>query len=164
MKPQVCITHHPMDLPRHVSSPSNMHSNEPSTVVPICSFPTSTPHYTHQHQTSIPSKAIVPALTQNNHSGQDLQQWPISHTSPWADWHMLWRCQITGQQMQQDTCTTVCWPTSCNVWHPQKDLGSCYYTCPTMEQLSSMHQQWFHIPLHVKTPLWMQYQSSQHCP
>ena len=24
-KPQVCITHNPMDLPRHASSPSNMH-------------------------------------------------------------------------------------------------------------------------------------------
>ena len=30
MKPQVCITHNPMDLLRHVSSPSNMHSNEPN--------------------------------------------------------------------------------------------------------------------------------------
>ena len=54
--------------------------------------PTSTPSYTHQHQASIPSGAIVPMLTQNNHSGQDMQQRPISHTSLWADWHMLWSC------------------------------------------------------------------------
>ena len=48
---------------------------------------------------------------------------------------------------------------------PQKDLGSCYCdTCPTMEQLSSTHQQWFHILPHMETPLWMQCQSSQHCP
>ena len=51
------------------------------------------------------------------------------------------------------------------VWHPLKDLGSCYCdTHPTMEQLSSMHQQWFHILLHSGTPLWTQCQSSRHCP
>ena len=67
--------------------------------------------------------------------------------------------------MQQNTCATVCWSTSCNVQHPQKDLGSCYCdTCPTMEQLSSTHQQWFHILLHMETPLWMQCQGSWHCP
>ena len=38
-KPEVCITHNPMDLPRHASSPSNMHSNEPSTAVPFHSLP-----------------------------------------------------------------------------------------------------------------------------
>ena len=125
----------------------------------------STPSYTHQHQASIPSRAVVPMPTQNNHSGQDLQQWPIIHTSLWADWHMLQSCQITGWQMQQNTCATVCWSTSCNIWHPQKDLGSCYCdVCPTMEQLSSTHQQWFHTLLHVETPSWMQCQSSQHCP
>ena len=127
--------------------------------------PASTRSYTHWHQASIPSRAVVPMLTQNNHSSQDLQQWPIIHTSLWADQHMLWSCQITGQQMQQNTCATVCWSTICNVWHPQKDLGSCYCdTCPTTEQLSSMHQQWFNILLHVETPSWMQCQSSQHCP
>ena len=48
--------------------------------------------------------------------------------------------------MQQNTCTIVCWSTSCNIWHPTKDLGSCYCDMhPTMEQLSSMHQQWIHI-------------------
>ena len=31
MKPQACITHNPMDLLRHASSLSNMHSNEPNT-------------------------------------------------------------------------------------------------------------------------------------
>ena len=36
--------------------------------------------------------------------------------------------------------------------------------CPTMRQLSSMHQQWFHIPLHVETPSLAQCQSSQHFP
>ena len=67
--------------------------------------------------------------------------------------------------MQQNTCATVCWSTSCNIWHPLKDLGSCYCdTHPTTEQLSSMHQQWLHIPLHVETPSWMQCQSSWHCP
>ena len=45
-------------------------------------FPISTLSYTHQHQTSIPSRAVVPVPAQNNHSGQDMQQWPISHTSP----------------------------------------------------------------------------------
>ena len=125
----------------------------------------STLRYTHLHQASISSRATVPVLTQNNHSSQDPQQQPVIHTSPWADWHMLWSYQITGQQMQQNTCATICWSTSCNVWHSPKDLGSCYCDmCPTMEQLSSMHQQWFHIPLHVETPLWMQCQSSQHCP
>ena len=116
-------------------------------------------------QASIPSRAVVPMPTQNNHSGQDLQQWPIIHTSLWADQHTLWRHQITSWQMQQNTCTTLCWSTSCNVWHPKKNLDSCYCdTCPTMEQLWSMHQQWFHILLHVETPSWMQCQSSQHCP
>ena len=76
--------------------------------------------YTHWHQASIPSSTVVPMPTQNNHSSQDMQQWPISHTSPWADQHMLWSDQITGQQMQQNTCTTICWSTSCNVWHPPK--------------------------------------------
>ena len=126
--------------------------------------PTSTPSYTHQHQASIPSRAIVPVPTPNNHSSQGMQQWPVSHTSLWADQHMLRSHQITGWQMQQNTCTTVCWSTSCNVWHPQKDWGSCYCdTCPTSEQLSSMHQQWFHILLHAETPSWMQCQSSQNC-
>ena len=35
MKPQVCTTCSPMDLPRPVSSLPNMHSNKPSIVVPI---------------------------------------------------------------------------------------------------------------------------------
>ena len=40
--------------------------------------------------------------------------------------------------MQQNTCTTVCWSTSCNIRHPLKDLGSCYCDMhPKMEQLSS---------------------------
>ena len=52
----------------------------------------STLSYTHLHQASISSRAVVPMLPQNNHSGQDTQQWPISHTSPWADWHTLWGC------------------------------------------------------------------------
>ena len=43
--------------------------------------------------------------TQNNHSSQDMQQWPISHASPLADWHTLQSYQITGWQMQQNTCT-----------------------------------------------------------
>ena len=38
-KPQVCITHSPMDSPRYASSPSNMHSNEPNTVVLTHSLP-----------------------------------------------------------------------------------------------------------------------------
>ena len=67
--------------------------------------------------------------------------------------------------MQQDTCPPVCWSTSCNIWHPSKDLGSYYCdTCPPMEQLSSTHQQWFHILPYAETPPWMQCQSSQHCP
>ena len=67
--------------------------------------------------------------------------------------------------MQQNTCTTVCWSTSCNIWHPSKDLGSCYCDMhPTMEQLPSMHQQWFHILPCTETFLWMQCQSSWHCP
>ena len=61
---------------------------------------------------------------QNNYSSQDTQQGPIIHISLWADWHMLRSHQITGWQMQENTCTTVCWSTSCNVWHSQKDLGS----------------------------------------
>ena len=53
--------------------------------------------------------------------------------------------------MQQITCTHVCWSTSCNIRHPSKDLGSCYCDMhPPMEQLSSTHQQWFHIPLHME--------------
>ena len=44
-------------------------------------------------------------------------------------------------------------------------MSFCYCDmCPTMVQLSSMHQQWFHILPHAETPLWMQCQSSQHCP
>ena len=31
-----------------------------------------------------------------------MQRWPISHASPWADWHMLQSCQVTGRQMQQN--------------------------------------------------------------
>ena len=46
-----------------------------------------------------------------------------------------------------------------------KILGSCYCDMhPPTEQLSSMHQQWFQIPLHAETPPWMQCQSSWHCP
>ena len=56
----------------------------------------STLSYTHQHQASISSRGVIPMLTQNNHSSQDPQQWPIIHTSPWADQHMLWSHQITG--------------------------------------------------------------------
>ena len=67
--------------------------------------------------------------------------------------------------MQQNTCATVCWSTSCNIWHPQKDSGSCYCdTHSTTGQLSSMHQQWFHILPHAKTPPWMQCQGIWHCP
>ena len=88
--------------------------------------PDSTLSYTHQHQASISCRAVVPVLVQNNHSGQDMQQRPISYTSLWADQHTLRSCQITDWQMQQNICTTVCWSTSCNVWHPQKDLGSSY--------------------------------------
>ena len=33
-----------------------------------------------------------------------------------------------------------------------------------MEQLSSMHQQWFHILSHAKTPSWTQCQGGWHCP
>ena len=43
---------------------------------------TSTPSYTYRLQASISSRAVVPMQTQNNHSHQDMQQWPISHTSP----------------------------------------------------------------------------------
>ena len=92
----------------------------PTSQVQQCQYTAhsaSTPSYTHWHQASLPSRAIVPMPTQNNHSGQDLQQWPIIHTNLWADWHMFWSCQITGWQMQQNTCTTVCWSTSCNVWY-----------------------------------------------
>ena len=39
MKPQVCITPNPMDLLRHASSWSNMHSKEPNTVVPTHILP-----------------------------------------------------------------------------------------------------------------------------
>ena len=53
---------------------------------------TSTTSHTHWHQAPISSRAVVPMPTQNNHSSQDTQQWPISHTSPWADWYMLWNC------------------------------------------------------------------------
>ena len=67
--------------------------------------------------------------------------------------------------MQENTCDNVCWSTSCNIQHPPKDLGACYCDMhPTTEQLSSMHQQWFNIPPCIETPLWMQCQSSQHCP
>ena len=53
---------------------------------------TSISSYTYQHQTSISSRAVVPMLTQNNHSCQDMQQWTSSPTSPWIDWHTLWIC------------------------------------------------------------------------
>ena len=39
MKPQVSITHNPMDLLMHASSLSNMHSDEPNTAVPIHILP-----------------------------------------------------------------------------------------------------------------------------
>ena len=39
MKPEVHITHNPMDLLRHASSLSNMHSKEPNTVVLTHSSP-----------------------------------------------------------------------------------------------------------------------------
>ena len=35
---------------------------------------TSTSSYIYQHQASISSRAVVPTLTQNNHSSQDMQQ------------------------------------------------------------------------------------------
>ena len=93
--------------------------------------PASTLHYTHQHQDSIPSGAIVPMPTLNNHSGQDMQQWPVSHTSSWADQHMLRSHQITGWQMQQNTCTTVCWSAHCDVWHTLQVLDPCHCgMCP----------------------------------
>ena len=49
----------------------------------------STPSYTHQHQASISSRAVIPMPTQNNHSGQDMQQWPISHPSVSRSTHTL---------------------------------------------------------------------------
>ena len=53
---------------------------------------TSTLSYTNWHQASISSRAVVQMPTQNNHSSQDTQQQPISHTCRWADQHMLWIC------------------------------------------------------------------------
>ena len=68
MKPQVHITHNPMDLLKHVSSLSNTHSNEPSTAVLI-------PHlallalWATPINTKLPisSRAVVPMPTQDNH-------------------------------------------------------------------------------------------------
>ena len=37
---------------------------------------TSTLSYTHRHQAPISSRAVIPMLTQNKHSGQDMQQQP----------------------------------------------------------------------------------------
>ena len=70
-----------------------------------------------------------------------------------------------ADKCSKNTCTLVCWSTSCNIWHPSKALGPCYCDMhPPMEQLSSMHQQWFHIPPHAETPPWMQCQGSWPCP
>ena len=58
-------------------------THTPTSQIQQCqstSWLTSTLSYTHQHQASLSSRAVVPMLTQNNHSGQDIQQWPISHT------------------------------------------------------------------------------------
>ena len=74
---QVCQTHTPMSQIQWCQSTSCL---------------TSTLSYTNQHQASISSRAVVPMPTQNNHSSQDMQQWPSSPTSPWADWCMLWIC------------------------------------------------------------------------
>ena len=126
----------------------------------------STPSYNHRHQASISSRAIVPMLTQNNHSSQDMQQLPICHTSLWADWHT----HTEAARSQADKCRKILAPLYAG--QPvamydtlQKIWGSCYCDMhPTTEQLSSMCQQWFHILLHVETPPWMQCQNSQQYP
>ena len=53
---------------------------------------TSTLSHTNRHQASISNRAVVPMWTQNNHSGQYVQQQPISPTHLWADQHVLWIC------------------------------------------------------------------------
>ena len=89
MKPQVHITHNPMDLPRHAL----IHQTcTPMSQIQLCqstSRLTSTPSYTHWHQASISSRAAVPMPTQNNHSGQDMQQQPsaiqVCEINTWSE-------------------------------------------------------------------------------
>ena len=101
--------------------------------------------------------------TQNNHSSQDMQQWPSA----------MQVCE------QIDTCSEAANDRLINAakhLHPCMLVNQLQHMTPfegfgflllwyasSMEQLSSMHQQWFHILLHMETPPWTQCQSSQHC-
>ena len=127
--------------------------------------PTSTPSHTHQHQASIPSRAIVPVPTQNNHSSQDLQQWSILHK--FCD-HIN-TCSEASKS-QADKCSKTLAPLYAGhpyamynnlrkIWIPATVI------CVLPWNSYQVHtQQWFNILLHVEAPLWMQCQSSWCCP
>ena len=68
MKPQVHITHNPKDSLRHASSLSNMHSNEPNTVVLIHILP-----YWHSElHPSMPSFHLQQSCCTNTSSEQPI--------------------------------------------------------------------------------------------
>ena len=110
---------------------------------------TSTPSYTHWHQASISTRALQPRYATATHQPYTSMN-RLTHTL------MLLNHRLTNAA--QHLCH---WTTSCNIWHPPKDLSSCYCDMhPTMEKLLSMHQQWIQILPHMETPLWMQCQDT----
>ena len=79
-KPQVCITHSPMDLPRHSLSLSNMHSNEPNTVVLTHSSPC---QHSKLHP-STPSFHLQQSYCTNTNSEQPFQpRYPTATHQPY---------------------------------------------------------------------------------
>ena len=112
----------------------------------------STLSYAHWHQASIPSRAIVLALTQNNHSMAKIcNNDPSStqvHVSRSTHPLKLPNHRLTNVAKHLYHCMLV---NQLQHMTPSEKSGFLllWYMYPTMEQLSSMHHQWFHIPLHM---------------
>ena len=119
-------------------------------------------------------KSVKHALQWTKYSGANLQLtllalWamPINTTLP-SPTELLYQCQLKTT-IPAKICNNnpssiqVCEQINTQSEAVKSQACSCD-TCPTMEQLSSAHQQWFHILAHVETPSWMPYQSSWQCP
>ena len=146
-----------MGLPRHASNLSNMHSKEPSIAVADPQLALLTLWAT-PIDTKLPSPAellyqcwlrtTIPAKVSNNAPSSIHVHEQIDTCSEVCQRHRLTNtakhlhhCMLVNQLQ----CKTPSW----KFWVPATVI-----TCPTMGQLSSRYQQWFHILPHTETPLW----------
>ena len=154
-----------MDLLRHVSSLPNMHSNEPSIVVLIhtllCYYSKLCPLTANSHpQQNWCTNANSEQPCQPRYATATHQ--PCKSMSRSTHAPNLLRHRLTNAAKHLPPCMLV---NQLQHRTPFKRFGFLllwYASSP--KQLSSIHQQWFHILLHMETPPWMQCQSSQHCP